>query len=91
MLMLAVANSDLGMAYYDAVCGNKLYAGRRRYITQYVERFPIPDPSLSVARDLVDVARLLISGKLSEKRQLELEAKVNRLVCESFGVEEFSR
>jgi len=88
MLMLAVANSDLGMAYYDAVCGNKLYAGRRRYITQYVERFPIPDPSLSVARDLVDVARLLISGKLSEKRQLELEAKVNRL--ESFGVEEFS-
>ena len=44
LLMMAVANSSLGSRYYDRVCGNKLYSGRRRYITQYVERFPIPDP-----------------------------------------------
>ena len=26
--MMAIANSQLGRAYYDAVCGNRLYGGR---------------------------------------------------------------
>jgi hypothetical protein len=40
LLMMAVANSSLGTRYYDQACGNKLYSGRRRYITQYVNGFP---------------------------------------------------
>ena len=28
-LMLAVANSSLGVRYYDEVCGNRLYSGKR--------------------------------------------------------------
>ncbi len=86
MLMLAVANSDLGMAYYDAVCGNKLYAGRRRYITQYVERFPIPNPNQPVVGHLVEAVRELVGGGACDRRS-QLEADINRMVCESFGVE----
>ena len=46
-LMLAVANSGLGVRFYDIACGNKLYSGRRRWITQYVARLPLPDPASS--------------------------------------------
>ena len=41
-LALAVGNSSFIEAFYDRRFNNKLYAGRRRFITQYVEHFPIP-------------------------------------------------
>lgn len=52
-LLLAIANSSFTLRFYDMVCGNKLYAGRRRFITQYVERFPVPEPGSSVARQII--------------------------------------
>lgn len=52
-LLMGVANSSLGIRFYDAVCGNRLYAGRRRWITQYVSRFPLPDPDTAAARAIV--------------------------------------
>jgi methylase of polypeptide subunit release factors len=86
LLMLAIANSSLGGAYYDAVCANRLYAGRRRYITQYVERFPIPDPAQPVVRHIVDTVRALVRGP-APARALALEAEIDRSVRQSFGLE----
>ncbi|MDQ3406057.1 MAG: Eco57I restriction-modification methylase domain-containing protein, partial [Actinomycetota bacterium] len=56
-LVLGVANSSFGTRFYDDVCGNRLYAGRRRWITQYVARLPLPDPDLPAAREVVRLAR----------------------------------
>jgi adenine-specific DNA-methyltransferase len=64
-LMVAVANSTLGTRFYDEVCGNKLYSGRRRWITQYVEKFPLPDPRSPASCDLI----------LAVKRLLEHQAE----------------
>ncbi|SDC77889.1 Eco57I restriction-modification methylase domain-containing protein [Actinokineospora iranica] len=58
-LVLGVANSEFGARFYDEVCGNRLYAGRRRWITQYVARLPLPDPATPAAREIIRVARLL--------------------------------
>jgi adenine-specific DNA-methyltransferase len=85
-LMMAIANSALGRDYYDSVCGNKLYAGRRRYITQYVERFPIPDPTQPVVGEIVEAVQVLIDCSLPG-RVLEPEEELNRLVRRSFGLE----
>lgn len=41
-LALAVANSKFIEKYYDIKFNTKLYSGKRRYQTQYVEQFPIP-------------------------------------------------
>ena len=43
LLMLAVANSSFIVRYYDTAFHNQLYAGRRRFMTQYVKHFPLPD------------------------------------------------
>lgn len=85
-LMMAVANSSLGRAYYDAVCGNKLYAGRRRYITQYVERFPIPNPNQNAAKEIVETVRKLMIDP-DARQSHESEERLDRLVRSSFGLE----
>jgi adenine-specific DNA-methyltransferase len=56
-LMLAVANSGLGVRFYDIACGNRLYSGKRRWITQYVAKLPLPDPASLPARRAAELAR----------------------------------
>lgn len=55
-LLLGVANSSFSIAFYDAIFHNKLYAGRRRFMTQYVRQFPLPplvDPNAAAVVELV--------------------------------------
>lgn len=52
-LAAAVGNSSFIEFYYDLRFRNKLYAGRRRFMSQYVEEFPLPDPHSGVAKELV--------------------------------------
>ncbi|MBB5918202.1 SAM-dependent methyltransferase [Nocardia transvalensis] len=59
-LLMGVANSTLGLRFYDAVCGNRLYAGRRRWITQYVARLPLPDPATPAAAALAELVRGIV-------------------------------
>ncbi|WP_026316410.1 Eco57I restriction-modification methylase domain-containing protein [Actinokineospora enzanensis] len=79
-LVLAVANSGFGARFYDEVCGNRLYAGRRRWITQYVGLLPLPDPTTPVAREIVRLARELAGGV-----DPALVAEVDELVGVAFG------
>jgi adenine-specific DNA-methyltransferase len=88
LLAMAVANSSLGTRFYDEVCGNKLYSGRRRYITQYVGRFPLPDPAAPEARKIVELVGNLIEDNVSEAEATDLEEEIDQLVWRSFGFEE---
>ncbi len=78
-LMMGVANSSLGVRFYDAVCGNRLYSGRRRWITQYVSRLPVPDPATACAAAIVRLVRELAQGPdPGPAAQSELDELVNR-------------
>lgn len=89
LLAMAVANSTLAERYYDARCGNKLYAGRRRFITQYVEAFPIPRPDSAAAQRIVELASLLQSGDGAGDVG-GLEREIDALVWAAFDLEEIS-
>ncbi|MBO0856285.1 MAG: DNA methyltransferase, partial [Nocardia sp.] len=80
-LLMGVANSTLGTRFYDAVCGNRLYAGRRRWITQYVARLPIPDPGTAAAGKLAALAGEFATG--SAEPDL---AALDELVAAAFGI-----
>jgi SAM-dependent methyltransferase len=78
-LMMGVANSSLGLRYYDAVCGNRLYSGRRRWITQYVSRLPLPDPGTPAALAIVRrVRELAAEPEPGAAGQAELDELVDR-------------
>ena len=61
-LILAIANSEVATQYYDYVFCNKLYAGRRRFMTQYVADFPLPDLQRELAQEVVAEAKKLTAG-----------------------------
>lgn len=87
-LMVAVANSAFGQRFYDEVCGNKLYAGRRRWMTQYVARLPLPDPSTDVAKALVAVSRELVTlGQPDPMLIDKIEGLVEAAFAEGVGSE----
>lgn len=83
LLMLGVANSSLGKRFYDEVCGNKLYSGRRRWMTQYVSRLPLPDPQTDVASQLIRATRKLVESGLAPN-QSDLE-RIDELVDAAFA------
>lgn len=83
LLMMAIANSTFITKYYDAVFHNKLYAGRRRFMTQYVAKFPLPD--LAASGEIVNiVSKLLKTGHAA----LAVERRINQLVWQAFGLAE---
>jgi SAM-dependent methyltransferase len=84
-LLLAVGNSSFAMRYYDAVCGNRLYAGRRRFITQYVKTFPLPERRHPAVARIVGLARELVHCQAAHG---SIEDELNDLVWASFGLEE---
>ena len=56
-LAAAVGNSTFIERFYDLRFHNKLYAGRRRFMTQYVEKFPLPDPHTLLGKAIVAKTR----------------------------------
>ena len=56
-LAAAVANSNFIEKFYDIRFHNKLYAGRRRFITQYVEQFPLPNPDNVLGKTIISAAK----------------------------------
>jgi adenine-specific DNA-methyltransferase len=84
-LALAVSNSSFIETFYDHRFNNKLYAGRRRFITQYVEAFPLPDPALATSRALIRIAKEIYE-KTPSASALGLEAELDALVAVAFGV-----
>lgn len=84
-LAAAVANSTFIEAFYDHRFHNKLYAGRRRFITQYVEQFPLPDPSTELAREIVSAAKEIYDHSGSAAASL-MEGKLDALIWKAFGL-----
>jgi hypothetical protein len=84
-LAAAVANSSFVELFYDRRFNNKLYAGRRRFITQYVEQFPLPDPASDIARQLIEGAKVL-HGLADPMEAHGLEASLDAMVWRAFGL-----
>lgn len=83
-LALGVGNSTFIEEFYDRSFHNKLYAGRRRFITQYVEKFPLPDPKEKLGKEIIRLAKNIYS-QIPSKEATALEKKLDALVWKAFG------
>ena len=82
-LALGVFNSRFIEAFYDAHFANKLYSGRRRFMTQYVSEFPLPDPAGEAARRVVVLAQEIYAAP---EKDAELGGELDAAVEEAFGL-----
>jgi len=81
----AVGNSTFIEHFYDHCFHNKLYAGRRRFITQYVEKFPLPDPNTHCGKAIVAKAKRVYECKTSSEAD-RLKNDLNSMIWEAFGL-----
>lgn len=81
-IMLAVANSSFIEQFYDCCFNNKLYSNKRRFISQYVEQFPIPDPQSEIAKKIIAKTKSIFQSGADKNDKQELDD----LVCAAFGV-----
>jgi len=75
-LTLAIANSRFIEKYYDVKFNTKLYSGKRRFMAQYVEHFPIPLYSTELAQEAICTVKKIIAENnqqavLSYKNELD--------------------
>ena len=86
-LAAAVANTSFIEQVYDRAFNNKLYAGRRRFITQYVEQFPLPDPAAPDGQRLIALARALYARADETEDTARLRSELEATVRRAFGVD----
>lgn len=91
-LTAAIANSKFIEAFYDFRFNNKLYAGRRRFMTQYVEQFPLPNPDTKLSCEIIHLAKKIYTD-INEAHRVELEDQLDTMVWKAFGlnIEEIAR
>ena len=83
-LALAIGNSTFIESFYDHSFNNKLYSGRRRFMTQYVEKFPLPSPFSRLPREIIVKTKLLFN-EISSPDSEKLGKEIDHLVWQSFG------
>lgn len=84
-LILAVANSKFIELFYDTKFNNKLYSNKRRFISQYVEQFPLPDPREKISLKMIELAKSIFTESNINKRT-KSEKVLNDLVWEAFDL-----
>jgi hypothetical protein len=72
--------------YHDLVFNNKLYSGRRRYFTQYVEKYPLPDFDSPASKSIINLVKELNAENNAEKISI-LENQLEIKVAEAYMVE----
>jgi len=77
LLALAISNSSFIEKYYDIKYNNKIYAGKRRFMAQYVSDFPLPDPSHPLSQEAIKIVNKIIKKEVFEE---EDKLKLNKVV-----------
>ncbi len=84
LLIQGISNTLLMTKYHELMFNNKLYSGRRRYFSQFVEKYPIPDINSKTSKDIIDIVKQLNSPLVNQKEKLIKELEI--AVATSFGV-----
>ncbi|MCP9237919.1 Eco57I restriction-modification methylase domain-containing protein [Lewinella sp. JB7] len=86
LLMQGMTNSDVMATYHDLCFNNRLYAGRRRYLSQYVENYPIPDLGTPGAQKIVSLVKQLNEASKVGRDITELESRLNDQINDLLGL-----
>ena len=81
LLATAVANSDVMQKYHTIKFQNVLYSGRKRYITQYVKEYLLPDIENTYSKKIIALMQSMLE---EEKYNKKFEEKINYYVQKCF-------
>ena len=71
--------------YHDLMFNNKLYSGRRRYLSQYVENYPMPDLNNIHSQNIIQITQTL--NEINDDTMVAtLYEQLNKEVPLAFGI-----
>lgn len=76
-LILGLCNSKFMEEYHDLIFQNKLYSGKRRYVSQYINNYPMIDPNSKEARKIISAVKNIV---IKNKDILEQEAIIEESI-----------
>ncbi len=87
-LLLGIANSSLCERFHELAFNNRLYSARRRYITQYVKKYPLPDMNSTASQDLIETVKQMChdAHEAEVTGDHPLKPDADRLVWAAFGM-----
>lgn len=88
LLIQGVANSELMSKYHDLCFNNKLYSGRRRYLSQYIEKYPMPDPETKESQNIISLVKELNQQSCENNDITALEQRLNTAVELAFSIQD---
>jgi adenine-specific DNA-methyltransferase len=86
LLIQGVANSKLMAHYHDLVFNNRLYSGKRRYFSQFVEKYPVPKFGTKTSFDIIKISKDL-NNNPSVNTRIKLQSDLEIKVAEAFGIQ----
>ncbi|MDJ0333020.1 N-6 DNA methylase [Planococcus sp. S3-L1] len=77
-LAVAVANSAFMAKFHAIEFQNVLYSNKKRYLTQYVKNYPLPDPNSIHSKRLIELTKMIVRTRSKEEiaayeKQIEIE------------------
>lgn len=84
-LTQGIANSSIMVKYHDLIFNNKLYSGRRRYFSQYVENYPLPDKCSPESKDIIEFVKDLNSKRLIHN--IKVQDELDHLVSKAYSLD----
>lgn len=85
-LIQGISNSTFMIKYHDLIFNNKLYSGKRRYFSQYVENYPLPDLNSNATKEIISIVKRLNFEVLREREIKNLEKELEIKVAEAFDL-----
>lgn len=79
-LALAIANSNFIERYYDLKFNNKLYNNKRRFMAQYVNEFPIPNPQNVYSKKIIEIVKNICEKNPDENEKKIEMSEINNLI-----------
>jgi len=88
-LLLGVVNASLMSRFHDLAFNNKLYSARRRYMTQYVAKYPYPSLQSPASQKLIALVKQRVQSPSSSSslNTDSFDTQVDLLVEEAFGLQ----
>ena len=81
-LMLAIANSKFILDFYDKKFNTRLYSNKRRFMSQYVQEFPLPNPDMAKSKQIIAYVQEIIAKNVLTD---DVKEKIDDLVYQVFN------
>ena len=79
-LILGVCNSNVLKRYHEIKFQNKLYSNKYRYISQYIEEYPVPDLNLDESKKIINIVKELVIEGGNPIKEKEIDDLLEKII-----------